>query len=84
LVCADKIAATIVEFLTMVYIAGLAGFIAGFFLGQVILLWLLRSRSNKEILSSQKIRWTYGILNWIVAAAGSYAAVTLYRIYFGY
>jgi ABC-type antimicrobial peptide transport system permease subunit len=66
----------------MVYIAGICGLIMGFFAGQIILLYLLRGRSNSEILNNKSIKWTYGLLNWGIALAGAYAGVTLYKIYF--
>ena len=65
----------------MVYIVGFIGLVSGFFAGQLVLLHLLRQRSNKEILTDRSIRWTYGLLNWIIAGAGAYAAVLLYNIY---
>lgn len=66
----------------MVYIVGLAGLLLGFAAGQLLLLMLLRNRSNKEILTDRGIKWTYGLLNWIVAGAGAYAAVLLYGIFY--
>ncbi len=66
----------------MVYIIGILGLLTGFFAGQVLLLYLLRHRSNREILSDKSIKMTYGLLNWAIAAAGAYAAVMLYKIYF--
>lgn len=67
----------------MVYVIGVLGFVLGFLAGQLLLLRLLNDRTNREITTDSGIKWTYGLLNWIVAGAGSYVAVVLYRIYFG-
>lgn len=64
----------------MVYIAGFAGLVIGFMVGQVVLFHLLRARSNRDLLNDSSLKWTYGVLNWIIAGAGAYAAVTLYRV----
>ncbi len=66
----------------MVYIVGFTGLVLGFFAGQLLLLFLLRQRSNREILSDKSIKWTYGLLNWILAGIGAYSAIMLYNIYF--
>lgn len=67
----------------MVYIIGILGFIAGFVLGLLILKQLLKDRSRQELLESEKLKWTYGVLNWLVAGIVSYCAVMLYKIYLG-
>ena len=67
----------------MVYVVGIIGFFIGFFAGQLLLLKLLKGRSNEEVLSDPYIKWTYGILNWIFAGMGAYSFVFLYQYYFG-
>lgn len=65
----------------MVYLAGVIGFIGGFFIGQIILMRLLKDYSNEEILKNKNLRRTYGILNWMFAALGSYSMVWAYKEY---
>ena len=65
----------------MVYLAGVIGFIGGFFIGQVILMRLLKNYSNEEILENKSLRWTYGMLNWVIAGLGSYSVVMFYNHY---
>ena len=66
---------------SMVYVAGILGFILGFFAGQMLLLKLLANRSNKDILNDKTARLTYGLLNWIIAGVGAYVFVFLYNYY---
>lgn len=66
----------------MVYLAGFIGLIAGFVAGQGVLYVLLRNRAREELLSDSSLKWTYGVLNWIIAFAFSYLAMTLYKYYF--
>lgn len=66
----------------MIYLFGILGFVGGFILGQAILLQLLRGRSREELLRNKSLRWTYGVLNWIIAAIGAYSFVYLYHLYF--
>lgn len=65
----------------MVYIVGIIGFIAGFALGQLILYALLRHKSQEELLNDSYLKWTYGILNWGIAALVSYVCVNQYSYY---
>lgn len=67
----------------MVYVIGIIGFIGGFLAGQLLLLRLLRDRSKDDLLANKQIHWTYGILNWVIAAMGAYSFVFLYQYYFG-
>lgn len=67
----------------MVYVVGVIGFICGFIVGQYWLLKLLKGRSREELLQSKRLRWTYGVLNWLVAGLGAYMFVFFYRYYFG-
>lgn len=65
----------------MVYVFGIIGFIAGFILGQMLLYFLLRHKSRKELVENDSLKWTYGILNWVIAGASSYGFVMLYQQY---
>ncbi len=66
----------------MVYIAGIIGFVLGFGAGLALLSVLLKNRSNREITSDSGIKWTYGLLVWIIASVGAYIGVTVYGTYF--
>lgn len=66
----------------MVYIVGILGFISGFALGLLILKHLLKDRSAEELLASEKLKWTYGLFNWLIAGLGAYSAVVVYKMYF--
>ncbi len=66
----------------MVYIAGIVGFIFGFGLGQYILLLHLKDRPREDLLNDKSLKYTYGVLNWIIAGAGAYGFVWLYRFLF--
>jgi hypothetical protein len=65
----------------MVYLVGLGGLIGGFMAGQLLLLFLLRHRSRRDLLTDRSIRWTYGLVNWAVAGLGVWLAVSLYNRY---
>lgn len=65
----------------MIYVCGVIGFFLGFGAGQVALYYLLRNRSNKEILTDASIRWTYGLLNWAFAGLGAWLAMRLWTFY---
>lgn len=62
----------------MIYTVGTIGFICGFFLGQIILLRLLRDVPRHELLENKGLRWKYGLLNWLVALITAASAVWLY------
>jgi hypothetical protein len=65
----------------MVYVVGTMGFFAGFALGILILKGLLRDRSTEELLENRGLKWTYGLMAWIIAAVSSYASVEVYNLY---
>lgn len=65
----------------MVYVVGIIGFVGGFLAGQLLLLRLLKDRPTDEILNNKTLKWTYGILNWIIAGVGAYSFVFLYGQY---
>lgn len=66
----------------MGYLAGIIGFILGFFIGQSLLLRMLKGYSNKELFDDPSLRWKFGTLNWLLAIVGSYAALWLYNYFF--
>ncbi|HEY8190745.1 MAG TPA: hypothetical protein VIF12_08665 [Micavibrio sp.] len=65
----------------MAYLVGIMGFIGGFVSGQLLLMFMLRHKSNSELQQDKSLR-IYGLLNWLVAILGAAAMVTLYRHYF--
>ncbi len=67
----------------MVYVAGIAGFIFGFFVGLMALSFLLRDTDKEDLLNDPYIKWKYGILNWIFAILGAYIAVFIFQRAFG-
>lgn len=69
--------------MSMVYVAGIIGFIGGFVFGQMVLLFFLRGKTREELLNDPYIKWKYGLLNWIIAGLGAYSAVAMYQYYFG-
>lgn len=66
----------------MVYGIGILGFICGFIAGQLLLAFMLRHRTNRDLLSDKSLK-VYGLLNWVMAILGTLAFVTLYRQYYG-
>lgn len=66
----------------MIYVIGVIGFIGGFALGQMILLFLLRNVSREELLNDPYLRWKYGTLNWLVAILSCYVMIRMYEYYF--
>ena len=65
----------------MVYIVGIVGFIGGFCAGQLLLMYMLRHKSNDDLLKDKALR-VYGLLNWLMVALGTIAGITLYHHYF--
>lgn len=66
----------------MIYAAGIVGFIGGFVLGQMILFFLLRHKTNEELLNDKYLKLKFGLLNWGCAALGAYSMVRMYKFYF--
>lgn len=66
----------------MVYVAGVIGFIGGFFAGQMLLMFLLRDVSKEDLLNDPYIKVKYGLLNWIIAILGCYCTIWTYQRYF--
>ena len=68
--------------IVMVYVVGTIGFFAGFALGILILNGLLKDRDPKELLEDPRLKWTYGLFTWGVAAVTSYASIQVFNLYF--
>jgi hypothetical protein len=66
----------------MIYVAGILGFIGGFCVGQMVLFFLLRHKTNEELLNDKYLKWKYGPINWLCAVLGAYSLVNMYRFYF--
>lgn len=66
----------------MIYVIGVTGFIGGFILGQMVLYFLLRHKSNQELLNDRMLKLKYGLIGWGCAALGAYSFVQTYKAYF--
>lgn len=66
----------------MVYIVGIVGLVCGFIAGQMVLFALLRHRSREDLLNDPGLKWRYGTLNWLIAIAVCYFAISSYKFYF--
>ncbi|MCB1681161.1 MAG: hypothetical protein H6858_06770 [Rhodospirillales bacterium] len=66
----------------MIYFIGVVGFVGGFFLGQMVLYFMLRNVPREKLLNDPTIKWKYGILNWVIAVFGCYSMVVTYQEYF--
>lgn len=66
----------------MAWVVGILGFVAGFSLGLLILMKMLKGRSKNDLISNKKLHWTYGVMTWVIAGLGAYAAVRVYEVYF--
>ena len=62
----------------MIYGVGLFGFLAGFVLGQMILMVLLRDRQKEELLENKALQRKYGTLNWTIALLSMASALYVY------
>lgn len=65
----------------MIYIMGLFGFLGGFAVGQMALLFLLRHKTKEELLTDPTLK-KYGLLNWGFALLGAWLMVESYRFAF--
>ena len=63
----------------MVWFIGFLGFGFGFALGQMILMQLLKDKSNEELKHNKDLQRKYGLLNWAVAITGCWASVYVYN-----
>lgn len=66
----------------MVYVVGTIGFVIGFMLGQMLLLFMLRDVKSEDLVEDSGIKWKYGTLNWIIAILSTYGMVEMYKFYF--
>jgi len=64
----------------MVYVAGIIGFLAGFILGQLLLIRWLKDRSRKDLLTDKSLHYRYGIFNWLLSILCCYLSVKFYLI----
>ena len=65
----------------MVYLIGTIGFNSGFATGLLLLHFMLRHKTNDELLNDPYLKWKYGIINWGLAGFGAYAFVQAYKEY---
>ncbi len=66
----------------MIYGFGIVGFIGGFILGQMVLYFLLRHKTNEELLNDRLLKFKYGLVGWGFAALGAYSFVEMYKYYY--
>ncbi len=66
----------------MTWVVGIVGFISGFALGQVILLYLLKDKTDEELLKDKGLKWKFGLLNWGLAGFVCWCALKAYETYF--
>lgn len=66
----------------MIYVVGIVGFIGGFLAGQMVLYFLLRHKTNRELLTDHSLKVKYGLLCWAFAVLGSYSFMEMYKYYF--
>lgn len=66
----------------MIYVVGIFGFIAGFALGLRIIGYLLKDRSQEDLLGDKSLRMTYGLLAWGIAGFTAFCAIQAYKMYF--
>lgn len=68
--------------LGMIYGFAITGFIGGFMFGQMVLYFLLRHKSNEELLNDRMLKIKYGLVGWGCAALGVYSFIQMYYYYF--
>ena len=66
----------------MIYAVGVLGFIGGFIFGQMVLYFLLRHKTNEELLNDRLLRFKYGLIGWLCAGLGAYSFIEMYKYYF--
>lgn len=66
----------------MTIFIGFLGLVSGFLAGQVLLMFMLRHKSNQDIKVEKRSLHIYGLLNWAVAFLGCAAFLYIYRKYF--
>lgn len=67
----------------MIVVIGIIGALGGFIMGQMILYFALRHKSNEALLHDTSLRLKFGLLNWACAVLGAYAFIEMYQYYFG-
>lgn len=65
----------------MVYVVALVGLFGGFCAGQLLLLFMLRHKTNEDLRKDRSLR-IYGLINWLVAILGMLGTLWLYKTYF--
>lgn len=66
----------------MIYVIGIVGFVGGFLAGQMVLYFMLRHKTNEELLNDPHLKLKYGLLNWGLAILGCYSFIQMYQYYF--
>lgn len=66
----------------MIWLVGFLGLIVGFVAGQFYLIHALKDKTRHELLHDRALRWSYGVVNWVIAIFTSIASVLLYRQFF--
>lgn len=72
---------SVTEFIIMVYLFGIAGFIGGFMAGLIVINVFLQNASREKLMHDKSLRWTYGFAVWVIAGAGAYIGVLLHGRY---
>lgn len=60
---------------------GIIGFLGGFAVGQMVLVFLLRHKTKEELLTDPALK-KYGLLNWGMALLGVWLMIESYRFAF--
>jgi len=60
-------------------VIGVIGFIGGFLFGQMVLYFLLRHKTNEELLHDKGLKLKYGLINWACAGLGAYSFVQMFQ-----
>lgn len=66
----------------MALVMAVIGFISGFCAGQMVLMFMLRHKSNEDLKKDRSLK-IYGILNWTMAGLGAYTFMAIFEKYFG-
>lgn len=66
----------------MNWIVGIFGLVCGFCAGQILLLFMLRYKTNEQLKADNSLK-IYGLLNWLIAFLGAATFLYIYRKYFG-
>ena len=66
----------------MVYIFGFFGFVMGFAIGLGTINVLLRNKSLSEIQEKKSLKWTYGLIVWLMAVISGWIGFWVHNTYF--